>query len=78
LWEETRAKVKGVYKGRPAIIDPAQIAALKAEGLGVGAIAKRLNISRASVYLICKMGKPDTVRLAQVAGERKMTIAKQK
>lgn len=44
------AKAKGVYKGRPASIDAAQIQALKAEGLGPTAIAKRLGIGRASVY----------------------------
>ena len=44
------AKAKGVYKGRPATISPAAVAALKAEGLGASAIAKRLSIGRASVY----------------------------
>jgi DNA invertase Pin-like site-specific DNA recombinase len=44
------AKLKGVYKGRPASIDAAKVAALKAEGLGATEIAKRLNVGRASVY----------------------------
>ena len=44
------AKAKGVYKGRPATIDAAQVQALKAEGLGPTDIAKRLGIGRASVY----------------------------
>jgi DNA invertase Pin-like site-specific DNA recombinase len=44
------AKAKGVYKGRPPSIDPSAIAALKAEGMGASAIAKRLGIARASVY----------------------------
>ncbi|WP_026869189.1 recombinase family protein [Inquilinus limosus] len=47
-----KAKAEGVYKGRPASIDAAQVAALKAEGLGPAAIAKRLGIGRASVYRV--------------------------
>jgi DNA invertase Pin-like site-specific DNA recombinase len=43
------AKVKGVYKDRPASIEAADVAALKAEGLGATEIAKRLGIGRASV-----------------------------
>jgi DNA invertase Pin-like site-specific DNA recombinase len=46
------AKAKGVYRGRPAKIKPEIIAALKAEGLGATAIAKRLGIGRASVYRV--------------------------
>jgi DNA invertase Pin-like site-specific DNA recombinase len=46
------AKAKGVYKGRPASIEAADIAALKAEGLGATEIAKRLGIGRASVYRV--------------------------
>jgi DNA invertase Pin-like site-specific DNA recombinase len=47
-----RAKAAGKYRGRPASIDPAQIAAMKADGLGATAIAKKLGIGRASVYRI--------------------------
>ena len=43
---------KGVYKGRPASIDAAKVAALKAEGLGATVIAKRLKVGRASVYRV--------------------------
>jgi DNA invertase Pin-like site-specific DNA recombinase len=46
------AKGKGVYKGRKPSIKPEAIAALKAEGLGASAIAKRLGIARASVYRV--------------------------
>jgi DNA invertase Pin-like site-specific DNA recombinase len=46
------AKKAGVYKGRPATIEPSEIAKLKAEGLGASAIAKRLKIGRASVYRV--------------------------
>lgn len=45
-----KAKKAGVYKGRPAKISPAEIARLKAEGLGATEIAKRLGVGRASVY----------------------------
>ena len=44
------AKLKGVYKGRPATIDPTQVQELRQQGLGATAIAKRLKIGRASVY----------------------------
>ena len=44
------AKVRGVYKGRPASIDGAAIKRLREQGLGPTAIAKRLGIGRASVY----------------------------
>jgi len=46
------AKAQGVYKGRPASIDAAKVAALKAEGLGATEIAKRLGVGRASVYRV--------------------------
>lgn len=46
------AKAKGVYKGRPASIEPAKVAKLKAEGLGASEIAKRLGVARASVYRV--------------------------
>jgi DNA invertase Pin-like site-specific DNA recombinase len=45
-----KAKLAGVYQGRPATVDRARVAALRAEGLGATAIAKRLGIGRASVY----------------------------
>jgi DNA invertase Pin-like site-specific DNA recombinase len=47
-----KAKAAGKYRGRPATIDPVKIAALKAEGLGATAIAKKLGIGRASVYRV--------------------------
>jgi len=40
------------YRGRPATIDAAAVAKLKSDGLGASAIAKRLNIGRASVYRV--------------------------
>jgi DNA invertase Pin-like site-specific DNA recombinase len=45
-----KAKAEGKYKGRPATLDPAEIARLKAEGLGASEIARRLNVARSSVY----------------------------
>ena len=47
-----KAKAAGVYKGRPATIEPAQVRELKVQGLGASEIAKRLNIARASVYRV--------------------------
>ena len=46
----TKAKAAGAYKGRPPSIDFAKVAELKAEGWGPSQIARKLNISRASVY----------------------------
>src|ERR1700674_2508314 len=47
-----KAKAAGVYKGRPASIDPSEILRLKNDGSGPTEIAKRLNIGRASVYRV--------------------------
>ncbi len=47
-----KAKEKGVYTGRKPSIVVGEIRALKAEGLGASAIAKRLKIARASVYRV--------------------------
>jgi DNA invertase Pin-like site-specific DNA recombinase len=44
------AKERGVYRGRPASIDRRQVVTLAQSGLGPAAIARSLNISRASVY----------------------------
>ena len=48
--EISAARLRVVYKGRPASIDATKVAALRAEGLGASEIAKRLKIGRASVY----------------------------
>ena len=45
-----KAKAAGIYKGRPASIDPARVQQLKAEGWGPTQIARKLGIGRASVY----------------------------
>lgn len=47
-----KAKADGKYRGRRASINPAEIAKLKADGLGASAIAKKLGIGRASVYRV--------------------------
>jgi DNA invertase Pin-like site-specific DNA recombinase len=50
-----KAKEAGVYRGRPATIDPAEVLRLKnEEGLGPTEIAARLKIGRASVYRALK------------------------
>ena len=51
-----KAKAAGVYKGRPASIDAAQVREMKAKGLGATDIAKALNIGRASVYRVLEAG----------------------
>jgi hypothetical protein len=51
-----KAKAAGVYKGRPASIDAAQVRAMKAEGKGASEIAKALKIGRASVYRVLEAG----------------------
>jgi DNA invertase Pin-like site-specific DNA recombinase len=45
-----KAKEAGVYKGRPASIDVAQVRQLKTDGVSPSEIARRLGIGRASVY----------------------------
>lgn len=47
-----KAKAAGVYKGRPARIEPSEVERLRSEGLGATAIAKKLGIGRASVYRV--------------------------
>lgn len=44
------AKAKGVYKGRPASIDPAMIQSALALGEAPATVAKRLGIARSTVY----------------------------
>lgn len=47
----SKAKAAGVYKGRKATIDVAEVKRLsKQEGLGATEIAKRMGIARTSVY----------------------------
>ena len=47
-----KAKQRGIYKGRKATIDPAELRRLQALGMGASAIAKQLGIGRASVYRV--------------------------
>ena len=47
-----KAKAEGKYKGRPTTLATAEIARLKADGLGASAISKKLNIARSSVYRV--------------------------
>src|SRR3954452_5694772 len=50
-----KAKADGKYKGRPALIDTAEIAEL-ARTMGPAAIAKKLGIARSSVYRVLDAG----------------------
>jgi DNA invertase Pin-like site-specific DNA recombinase len=45
-----KAKAAGVYKGRKPSVPVAEVQKMLAEGVGASAIAKKLNISRGSVY----------------------------
>jgi DNA invertase Pin-like site-specific DNA recombinase len=56
-----RAKAEGVYKGRPAKIDATKVRALRDQALGGSEIAKRLGISRASVYRVLESGPASSV-----------------
>lgn len=47
-----KAKAEGVYKGRKATIDVAQVKAMRDQGMGATAIAEALGIGRASVYRV--------------------------
>jgi DNA invertase Pin-like site-specific DNA recombinase len=63
------AKARGVYKGRKARIDPAEVRRLReGEGLGASAIARRLGIGRASVYRL--LGGRDAAGRASAARTR--------
>jgi DNA invertase Pin-like site-specific DNA recombinase len=42
-----KAKAAGVFKGRPASMDAAQVREMKAQGLGASEIAKAFKIGRA-------------------------------
>ena len=53
-----KAKVAGVYQGRPRSIDADEISKLRQAGLGATAIAKQLGVGRASVYRLTKDGAP--------------------
>ncbi|MEP1586314.1 MAG: helix-turn-helix domain-containing protein, partial [Tateyamaria sp.] len=45
-----KAKAKGLYKGRPKVVDDAKVKELRQSGMGATAIAKELGIGRATVY----------------------------
>lgn len=47
-----KAKLAGVYKGRPASIDADAVRKLKSQGMGASAIAKQLGCGRSSVYRV--------------------------
>jgi DNA invertase Pin-like site-specific DNA recombinase len=49
-----KAKERGVYRGRPATIDPLAIRTMRDGGVGPSAIAASLGISRASVYRVLR------------------------
>ena len=50
----SKAKAKGIYRGRPAKIDAEAIRRLRADGMGPTAIAAQLGIGVASVHRLLK------------------------
>jgi DNA invertase Pin-like site-specific DNA recombinase len=55
-----KAKAEGVYTGRKTTLPAADVRRLAAEGIGGTEIAKRLNISRASVYRLLDADKGES------------------
>lgn len=49
-WGIAKAKAEGAFKGRKPSIDAIKVRELAAAALGGTAIARALNVSRASVY----------------------------
>ena len=45
-----RAKAKGVYKGRKPVVDPGRVRDLHANGMRTVAIARKLGVSRSTVW----------------------------
>lgn len=64
-----KAKAEGVYKGRKPSIDADRVKALAAQGMGATAIAKELNVARASVYRLLNNAAPHPS-----AGGRNQTV----
>ena len=54
-----KAKERGVYKGRKASIEPADVLRLVAEGMRPSAIARELKISRTSVWRLTQAADRD-------------------
>jgi DNA invertase Pin-like site-specific DNA recombinase len=57
-----KAKAEGIYKGRKPSIDADRIKALAAQGMGATAIARELNVARASVYRLLNGSSPPTAQ----------------
>jgi DNA invertase Pin-like site-specific DNA recombinase len=55
-----KAKAAGVYKGRPATLEVAEVRRLRAEGMRPAHIAKALGIARSSVYRVLAEGQPES------------------
>lgn len=49
-----KAKAKGVYKGRKAVVDPDRVRQMRLEGMGPSEIAKQLGCHRQTVYRVLK------------------------
>lgn len=62
------AKAKGIYKGRPASIDPSAIKAALASGESPSALAKRLKVARSTVYRLRDEPAGENVLAQRVGG----------
>jgi DNA invertase Pin-like site-specific DNA recombinase len=49
-----RAKLKGVYKGRPPTLDRAKVVQMDGAGIGATQIARTLGCSRSAVYKVLR------------------------
>jgi len=49
-----RAKERGIYEGRKATIDAAEVSCLRSAGHGASEITRQLGIGRAPVYRLLK------------------------
>ena len=66
-----KAKARGVYKGRKASIDVDEVRRLLAKGVRPGAVARRLRISRTSVWRVSRPTLPDDAARASPLSSQK-------
>ncbi len=60
-----KAKAEGIYKGRKPSIDPERVKALAAGGMGATAIARELNVARASVYRLMNSSASSRIKTSK-------------
>lgn len=60
-----KAKAEGIDKGRKPSIDPERVKALAAGGMGATAIARELNVARASVYRLMNSSASSRIKTSK-------------